>query len=127
MFLNIENGHFIYTNAGHCFPVIVDSNTKHARFLDYTATPLGIGSKCRCINQEFDLTKGQSLVLYTDGIVEANNEKGEQYGYNRFLESLPNYFDENPETYYYNLYNKLYKQWSLKQDDDLTLIIINRN
>lgn len=125
--LNIENGHFIYTNAGHSYPVIIDNNTKQARFLDYIATPLGIGPKCRCKNQEFDLEKGQSLVIYTDGIVEANNEKGEQYGYDRYLESLPKYYDENPETYYYNLYNKVYKQWSLKQDDDLTLIIINRN
>ena len=124
--LRVNDGHFIYTNAGHCFPVIVDSNTKTANYVEYIATPLGILSKCRCKNQEFDLAKGQSLVLYTDGIVEANNANGEQYGYDRYKDCLPKYYDVNPETFYYNLYNKVYKQWSPKPDDDLTLIIVNR-
>ena len=124
--LRITDGHFIYTNAGHCFPVIVDDNTKTATYIEYIATPLGISSRCRCKNQEFDLVKGQSLVLYTDGIVEAYNANGEQYGYERFKKSLPDFYDVNPETFYYNLYNKLYKQWSPKPDDDLTLIIVNK-
>ena len=124
--LRVNDGHFIYTNAGHCFPVIVDDNTKTATYLDYIATPLGISSRCRCKNQEFDLVKGQSLVLYTDGIVEAYNANGEQYGYERFKKCLPEFYDINPETFYYNLYNKLYKQWSPKPDDDLTLILVNR-
>ena len=124
--LNVKEGHFIYTNAGHCFPVIVDNNTKKAFFMDYIATPLGIGPRCRCKNQEFNLDKGQSLVLYTDGIVEANNAEKEQYGYDRFIECLPRNYDINPETFYYNLYNKVYKNWVASIDDDLSLILINR-
>jgi hypothetical protein len=124
--LNINNGHFIYTNAGHCFPVIVDNNTKKAIYMDYASNPLGITSKCRCSNQEFDLAKGQSLILYTDGIVEANNSNKEQFGYERFLNCLPKNYDINPENYYYNLYNKVYKKWILDIDDDLSLILINR-
>ena len=71
--------------------------------MEYIATPLGISSRCRCKNQEFDLVKGQSLVLYTDGIVEAYNANGEQYGYERFKKRLPEFYDINPETFYYNL------------------------
>ena len=125
--LNVKTGHFIYTNAGHCFPYIVNNETKTASFLEYIATPLGIGPRCRCKNYEFDLKVGDSLILYTDGIVEANNEAGEQYGYDRFKISLPEHYDSNPETYYYNLYNKVYKTWSHRPDDDLTIIIVNRN
>ena len=124
--LRVNDGHFVYTNAGHCFPVIVDSINKTAQYIEYIATPLGIGNKCRCKNQEIDLKEGQSLVLYTDGIVEAYSAEGEQYGYNRFQDCLPKYYDPNPEIFYYNLYNKVYKVWSPKPDDDLTLIIINR-
>ncbi|MBP5468286.1 MAG: SpoIIE family protein phosphatase, partial [Candidatus Riflebacteria bacterium] len=125
--LNVKTGHFIYTNAGHCFPYIVNNETKTASFLEYIATPLGIGPRCRCKNYEFDLKVGDSLILYTDGIVEAYNEAGEQYGYERFKKSLPDHYNSNPETYYYNLYNKVYKTWSHKPDDDLTIIIVNRN
>ena len=124
--LRVSDGHFKYTNAGHCFPVIVDGNNKTATFMDYIATPLGIGPRCRCKNQEFDLLEGQSLVLYTDGIVEANNAEGEQYGYDRYKACLPEHYDSDPKTFYYNLYNKVYKNWSPKPDDDLTLILVNR-
>ena len=124
--LNIKENRFIYTNAGHCFPIIVDNNVKKAFFMDYIATPLGIGPRCRCKNQEFILEKGQSLVLYTDGIVEANNKEKEQFGYDRFLECLPKNYDINPETFYHNLYDKVYKNWIDSVDDDLSLILINR-
>ena len=124
--LRVSDGHFKYTNAGHCFPLIVDSKAKTANFMNYIATPLGIGPRCRCKNQEFDLLEGQSLILYTDGIVEANNAQGEQYGYDRYQECLPIHYDPDPEVFYYNLYNKVYKQWSPKPDDDLTLILVNR-
>ena len=87
---------------------------------------MGIGSKCRCKNNEFYLNKGQSLVLYTDGIVEANNANKEQFGYDRFLKCLPEYYDIVAENFYYNLYNKVYKNWISEVDDDLTLILINR-
>jgi hypothetical protein len=124
--LRVSDGHFRYTNAGHCFPVIIDSKNKTASFMDYIATPLGIGPRCRCKNQEFALLEGQSLVLYTDGIVEANNAEGEQYGYDRYKACLPEHYDPDPKVFYYNLYNKVYKIWSPKPDDDLTLILVNR-
>ena len=118
MFFSIKNG--------HCFPIIVDNNTKKAFFMDYIATPLGIGPRCRCKNQEFDLKNGQSLVLYTDGIVEANNSEKEQFGYDRFIDCLPKNYDVNPESFYYNLYDNVYKKWIAAVDDDLSLILINR-
>ncbi len=124
--LNIENGHCIYTNAGHSYPVIVDNNTHKADFMNYTSGPLGVSSKCHCKNKEFDLNKGQSLILYTDGIIEANNASQEQFGYDRFLNCLPEFYDNNPETFYNNLYNKVYKNWIEQVDDDLTLIFVNR-
>ena len=124
--LNVENGHFIYTNAGHSYPVIVDNNTHKASFMKYTSYPLGASSKCRCKNQEFDLNEGQSLILYTDGIIEATNYKKEQLGYDRFIDSLQEYYDINSEIFYYNLYNKVYKNWISQVDDDLTLIVVNR-
>ena len=125
--LNIKTGHFICTNAGHCFPVKVDNNSKSAEYFEFIANPLGVGKRCRCKNYEFDLKDGESLVLYTDGIVEAYNEAGEQFGYERFKDSLLKYYDSNSENYYYNIYNKVYKEWTNKADDDLTIIIVNRN
>ena len=124
--LNVKDNVFNYTNAGHCFCIIVDPEKKTSDFVEYIATPLGIGPRCRCKNQQFILEKGQSLILYTDGIVEAYNEKGEQFGYERFKQALLEHYDPDPEKFYYNLYDKVYKVWSPKPDDDLTIIIVNR-
>ena len=124
--LNIENGHCIYTNAGHSYPILIDNNIHKANFMNYTSTPLGVSSKCHYKNKEFDLKEGQSLVLYTDSIVKTTNINGETFGYDRFLDIMPNHYNINPEIFYNNIYNNIYKQWSLKLDDDLTLILINR-
>ena len=124
--LNVNDGHFVYTNAGHCFPIIFDNNTNKAIFLDYIATPLGIGPKCRCKNSEFDLKKGQSLVLYTDAIIEACNAENEQFGLDRFLKCLSHNYNSNPESFYSNLYYKVYKNWVANVNDDFSLILINR-
>ena len=124
--LNLETGHFIFTNAGHSYPIIVDNHLHKASFISCASFPLGVCSKFICKNHEFDLNKGQSLVLYTDGIIESANDSHEQFGYDRFLEYLPDFYNINPETFYDNFYNKVYKNWISQVTDDLTLIVINR-
>ena len=47
------------------------------------------------------------LMLATD-IVEAENNDKEQFGYGKFLNCLPDFYDTNPEIFYNNLYEKVY-------------------
>ncbi len=124
--LNIETGHFIYTNAGHNYPIIVDNNIHKASFMNCPSIPLGVSSKFRSKNHEFDLNKGQSLVLYTDGVIESVNDSQEQFGYDRFIDCLPDFYNANSEVFYDNFYNKFYKNWVSQVNDDLTLIVVNR-
>ena len=124
--LNIKDGHFKYTNAGHCFPVLVDNQSKTAKYIDYSAFPLGMGKEYFCENKEFYLKAGQSLILYTDAIVKAKNDNGRELGNEKFLASLPEFYNETPEIYYNSIFELVYKKWSSKQEDDITLIIVNR-
>ncbi|NLF96485.1 MAG: SpoIIE family protein phosphatase [Candidatus Riflebacteria bacterium] len=122
---NLNTGVFRFANAGHCFPVVVKPKTATAEYIEHVATPLGIGRKPKHLNYEFVIDKGESLVLYTDGIAEASNAEGEGFGYERLRDLLVTAYDADPEVYYRHIY-EAYTQWIVSADDDLTLIVINR-
>jgi phosphoserine phosphatase RsbU/P len=65
-------------NAGHLRPLLVDENG--ARFLDHErGMPLGIG--CGDFSEvRVQLPPGSRLLFYSDGITEAENQEGEEYG-----------------------------------------------
>jgi sigma-B regulation protein RsbU (phosphoserine phosphatase) len=89
--LDGTNRTFVFSNAGHNPPMIVDPDGSN-RFVEYGDVPLGMFHDAR-YHQHFMLfEKGQVMVMYTDGITEAANEAGEEYGKERFakivLESI---------------------------------------
>lgn len=123
---NPNTGVFSFANAGHCFPLIIRPQSQSAEYIEHVATPLGIGRKPRYSNYEFKIARGEALLLYTDGIAEANNAEGEEFGYERLKELLLEVYDPDPEVYYKRVYAG-YQKWARSADDDLTLIIINHN
>jgi sigma-B regulation protein RsbU (phosphoserine phosphatase) len=126
-YLTIEahTGEVNFTNAGHCFPIIIRPQKQEAEFIEQIALPLGISKKSAYPSLSFKINPGEALLLYTDGIVEAVNEKGEDYGFERLKNTICSTYDPNPEVFYENLYQN-YCNWSPAKDDDLTLIIICR-
>jgi hypothetical protein len=124
--LDLKNHEFTYTNAGHCFPIIVDPEKRQSCFLTNVHPPLGLKLKPRHKNHSFKLEPGQSLIVYTDGIAEATNKNGEQYGFDRLKNNLPNLYDSNPESFFKNLVS-VYENWVDQVDDDLTILITTRD
>ena len=124
--LRPADGHFSFANAGHCFPVVVKPAEKSAELIEHIATPLGIGPRARYKNFEFDIAPGESLLLYTDGIAEAKNSEGEEFGYERLRQLSLDAWDRDPETYYRRIF-AAYEQWSARPDDDLTIIVVNHD
>lgn len=124
--VDCQSCEFTFANAGHCFPIIVDSKVKSAEFIEHIATPLGIGRRARYKNYDFKLLPNQSLVLYTDGIAEAKNSSDEDYGFERMKKVFPGLYDEDPQKFYNNIF-KEYENWSKEPDDDFTLMVINNN
>jgi len=67
-----------FANAGHPHPMLVMGGS--ARFLDVErGTPLGL-APCDFSEVEVELPIGSRLVLYSDGITEAENQADEEYG-----------------------------------------------
>ena len=125
--VDINTGKVMCGSAGHNPPALINDETGEVKYLDYKPQlVLGAMQNIAYKNNIFQMKANEKLMLYTDGIVEAYNEKGEQFGYERFKQALLEHYDPDPEKFYYNLYDKVYKVWSPKPDDDLTIIIVNR-
>lgn len=73
-----EDGEVEMVNAGHCPPVIVRGRSLET--LGPTGVPVGLVGDRPFDVHRFRLRKGESLVLYTDGLTEARGPGEEEYG-----------------------------------------------
>jgi sigma-B regulation protein RsbU (phosphoserine phosphatase) len=83
----------VYVNAGHNSPILRRTNGKMDR-LESSGLPFGITVDAAFSSASVDLAPGDTLVLFTDGVVEAFNTAGEEYSDARLLNAirtLPNF------------------------------------
>ena len=88
--LDKRNGKLVYSNAGHN-PPIVGHNHEFRYLRGKSGILLGIFKECKVEDEEITLAPGDSITLYTDGITEARDEKGNFYGEERLLEVFNRY------------------------------------
>ena len=86
--LDPDTGALVYCNAGHWPPFIISPHTKRVQRLSRTAAALGLFEGGNFEQGDVQLDSGDVLVLYTDGITEAQNEQGLFLGEERLLESV---------------------------------------
>lgn len=81
------SGRLRYENAGHCQPLLVRAGGA-VEFPASFSGVAGIFSHWLYQNQELQLRPGDRLLLLTDGILEAENRRGEAFGYRRLIAQL---------------------------------------
>ncbi len=127
-FTDSDNGLVFYANAGHSNPILLRGDTDQAEMLRATGQILGPfpGEKYRT---EYTLmNRGDILLLYTDGIVEATNERKEMYGEQRLIHKLRELKLKTPREICQliledvQVYNRL-----VEYSDDKTLVVIRRS
>jgi serine phosphatase RsbU (regulator of sigma subunit) len=72
-----------YVNCGHNPALLFRGNTRDVVRMNSSCFPLGMFDNVSCEIDRADLTAGDLLVLYTDGITEAENSQGEEFGLER--------------------------------------------
>ncbi len=82
-----ETGALTYVNAGHNPPIIQRTNGSVER-LDKGGLPLGIMLDASYDSGTCVLSSGDMLVVFTDGVIEAVNSTGEEYGEPRLLANI---------------------------------------
>jgi phosphoserine phosphatase RsbU/P len=82
--LDPSNRTVIFANAGHLRPLLIDEQGK--QFLE-TARGLPLGLGCGDYSEtQITLSAGSKLIFYSDGITEAENATGDEYGLCRLAE-----------------------------------------
>jgi phosphoserine phosphatase RsbU/P len=85
--LDATNRTFVFSNAGHNPLLLVSPSGEH-KFVEYGDLPLGMFRGMRYHQHFIRFDAKQTLVLYTDGITEAANAEGEEYGCQRFADRV---------------------------------------
>ena len=88
--LNLETGHLNFCNAGHN-PPIIGCGDPNAHFLEVEPNaPIGLWPDLEYVGEEIDTIKGSTLLVYSDGLNEAENILLEQFGDDRLMNILTN-------------------------------------
>lgn len=123
--LNPLDGKILYINAGHEPPLII-SKGKITKRLEPTGPAVGLMEGLTFEIGEIELASGDLLVAYTDGVVDARNEKGESFTEERLLEEVErNTSSTNTvlNQIMLSLHNHIAEQ---DQFDDITLLELYR-
>ncbi|MEM6829053.1 MAG: GAF domain-containing SpoIIE family protein phosphatase [Bacteroidota bacterium] len=117
------------SRAGHCPSLMYCSQKDTSDFLSCDGMGLGIvrNSSYKKYVQSTTLTyeEGDTLLLYTDGITEAKDENGAQFGTERLEKSFNNYAKESPVLIKKGIINDLTTFTNeVEIDDDYTLVVI---
>jgi serine phosphatase RsbU (regulator of sigma subunit) len=86
--LDLKLGRLEYCNAGHNPPLIGNADGQYA-FLDVLPNaPIGLWPGLAFEGEEMEYGNNRKMLLYTDGLNEAENRQQEQYGEDRIVELL---------------------------------------
>lgn len=85
--LDSTNRTFVFSNAGHNPPLLMKPDGEY-RFVEYGDMPLGMFEDLHYHQHFIRFESGQVMVAYTDGITEAENPNGEEYGEDRLAKRV---------------------------------------
>ena len=86
--VDLETGHMVCSNAGHEYPALKRGNGDYELYKQKHNFALAVMRDAKFREYELDLTPGDSLFVYTDGIPEAINSSQKEYGTGRLLDVL---------------------------------------
>lgn len=118
-----------YSRAGHCPVLYHKASTGTTEYLKDRGTALGMvrgGDYCKLIEtNQLHYAPGDIMVLYTDGITEAKNKKGEEFDYDGLMEALKEVTDKSSHEIENNITQRLYEfSGSSDINDDYTSMTI---
>jgi phosphoserine phosphatase RsbU/P len=120
---NPESRRLTYVNAGHNAPILRRANGT-LESLDAGGLPLGIQSDGNYETASLELKPGDALILFTDGVVEAFNESGEEFGNERWLSAIRNLPDWDAQQSLQFLMKRVDEfVGATRQSDDITCLV----
>jgi len=125
-FLDVQSGSFVYSNGGHCAPMVCAG--RDAALLPLPqGTLVGAMSGRRYGSMQRNLAAGETLFCYTDGVTEAENQAGEQFSEEGCLKFLRRGSERALPTLLDSLHEKVVSHTGSKVlADDCTMLALRR-
>lgn len=114
-----------YANAGHQPPLLFRRRQRVCELLDTDGMVLGVQTDIEFRQKQLSLEPGDVILLYTDGVIEAENTKGDFFGRERLCDCLGKLHELSPAEIIQSIVEQLKgfcKPASFR--DDLTLLVL---
>ncbi len=124
--LDPSSGRLVYANAGHNLPCCCHEHV--VTELKARGMPLGLMPGMSYEENQTVLVPGESVLFYTDGLIEAHNSRGEMFGTPRLRSLLSERFESGrglSATLLDELERFTGERW--EQEDDITLLTLRRS
>jgi sigma-B regulation protein RsbU (phosphoserine phosphatase) len=114
-----------YVNCGHNPPILFRASNNKGTWLSATCMPVGLFPVLHCLPEHVTLEPGDVVVWYTDGLTEAENEAGEDFGRERILDVVRSNRNASAQQIVNLLYQEVINFTGRDIfDDDLTIMAI---
>lgn len=94
--LDLRTGLVTYANAGHNYPMLRKADGETVMIKEKSDTMLGIMPNVKYTPRQFEISPGDMLYIYTDGVPEANNSTGDMFKEERMIQTIAK-AENNPE------------------------------
>jgi sigma-B regulation protein RsbU (phosphoserine phosphatase) len=113
-----------YVNCGHNPALLFRASTGTLTRLNSSCPPLGLSSEEICELASADLTAGDVVVFYTDGVTEAENRLSEEFGMERLSAVVRDGSSLSAEDLMTNIYNAAADFCGDNFSDDVTILVV---
>lgn len=122
--LNTDTGDATFCIAGHPDPLIIGPQKPHD-FESVTNPMLGFIEDCSYTSFAVKLERKESIILYTDGLTEAHNNLGEEFGLERLVNILSTKRGKTPPETVQRLFNEVEVFCGTREpEDDRAMLVI---
>ena len=112
-----------YANAGHNAPIVLHRDGSHRR-LDAGGGVLGVFKKQSFVAETIELAPGDRVLLFTDGVTEAHDSDGAEFGDSRLLGVLQGCRDADSQATQTRIFSSVAEFCRGNWEDDATLIVL---
>jgi serine phosphatase RsbU (regulator of sigma subunit) len=113
-----------YVNCGHNPALLLQTSTGTVTRLNSSCPPIGLSQEEICQLASAHLMPGDIVVFYTDGVTEAENELGEEFGLERLSEVVRRGSSLSAEDLMIDIYNSAAAFCSNNFNDDATILVV---
>src|SRR5438552_7729567 len=126
--LDAQKRNLHYVNCGHNPVLLFRAQTGAVTRLNSSCAPIGISPENPCQLASADLTAGDVLVFYTDGVTEAENQLGEELGTERLSAVVQRGSSSSAEALMTDIFDTVANFCSgIGFNDDVTVLVVKCN